>query len=224
MKPYEQAEHTNSVAADLEQLLYGRTFYTVGNQILYHSKGKLVITQISEDSEYTVNDYMQLPEGAPYQLINGKLILMASAKFNHQEISFNLTLEIGTFVKQNKLGKVVTAPMDVHFDEKNIFQPDILFVSIKRKAIIKDWIMGAPDFVVEILSKSTAKFNKTKKMKVYGEYEVIECWIVNLNDQNIEVYHNQNKQMQLAQTAQKTDKITSKAIEGFELSVSSIFA
>jgi len=223
MAEYKQPENTNSLVAEPEQLLYGRTFYPVGNQIMYHSNGKLVITQITEEASYTVNDYLKLPEGAPYQLIHGKLIYMASAKRNHQRIQMRLSAFIFNYVDSAKLGEILTAPMDVHFDEDNVFQPDILFVSIKRKAIIKDWIMGAPDFVVEILSKSTEQIDRVKKMQTYGEYEVVEYWIVNLNDQNIEVYHNQDMQMFLAQTAGKADTIESKAIEGFTLEVKRIF-
>lgn len=206
-----------------EELLDGQLFYIIGNQILFEHNKQLVVSQISNKKEYTKDDYMLLPEGAPYQLIHGKLIFMASAKTNHQIISNNLSLEISIQVKKHKLGEILTAPMDVHFDKKNIFQPDLLFVSIKRKAIIKDWIMGAPDFVVEILSKSTEKRDRNQKMQTYGQYEVIEYWIVNLSAENIEVYHNKNKEMQLVQTAEKNNTIVSKAIDGFELDVAKIF-
>ena len=74
--------------------------------------------------------------------------------------------------------------------------------------------MGAPDFVVEILSKSTEKRDRNQKMQTYGQYEVIEYWIVNLSAENIEVYHNKNKEMQLVQTAEKNNTIVSKAIDG----------
>ena len=223
MTEYKQPENTNHLVAEPEQLLYGRTYYPIGSQIIYHNKGKLVITQITDEANYTVNDYMKLPEGAPYQLIHGKLIFMASAKVNHQRVQMRLSAFIFNYVDSSMAGEVMTAPMDVHFDDDNVFQPDILFVSIKRKAIIKEWVMAAPDFVVEILSKSTEQIDRVKKMQTYGEYEVVEYWIVNLNDQNVEVYHNQNKQMFLAQTATKTETITSKAIDGFTLEVKRIF-
>ena len=211
------------IKCEPEKLLHGRMYYPIGNQILFQQDNQFIITQISEEEEYTIEQYNLLPEGAPYQLIHGKLIFMTSPKFNHQDILMNLNRQIDNFVFDNKLGKVLLAPMSVKFDERNVLQPDLLFVSIKRKAIIEEWIMGAPDFVVEILSKSTEKNDRTKKMETYGKYEVIEYWIVNLKAENIEVYHNQDKQMQLVQTAEKDHIIVSKAIEGFQLEVSKIF-
>ena len=124
---------------------------------------------------------------------------------------------------ENERGELFYAPLDVHFDEKNIIQPDLIFISIKRKEIIKDYIYGAPDFVVEILSPSTEKYDRNEKLQLFGKHGVEECWLVNLKAENIEVYHNENKKMQLVQTAGKTDIIKSKAIEGFKLEVSKVF-
>jgi Uma2 family endonuclease len=113
--------------------------------------------------------------------------------------------------------------MDVHFDDKNVVQPDLIFVSIKRSSIIQKWIYGAPDFLVEILSKSTKEIDQTKKKKLYGQHDVLEYWIVNPEEQVIEVFHNQNKELQLVQTASKTDEIKSIAIDGFVLKVETVF-
>ncbi|MCB1157004.1 MAG: Uma2 family endonuclease [Leptospiraceae bacterium] len=186
--------------------------------------GQYVITQITSDKRFTADDYAKLPYRAPYQLIEGELVFMASPYFNHQEISFNLVLKIGNYVQQNNLGKVAYSPMDVHLDEKNIYQPDILFVSIKRSSIIKKFIFGAPDFVLEIISKSTESKDRNEKMRNYGKFGVDEYWIVNLKKENIEVYHNQAGIMIHQKTAEKGDSITSKAIEGFTLNVGDVFS
>ena len=124
---------------------------------------------------------------------------------------------------ENNLGKLFAAPLDVHLDDKNVVQPDLLYVSISRKVIIDKWIMGAPDFIVEIHSESTAKRDSEEKKVLYGKYEVVEYWIVKPTDQQIEVYYNEYKEMQLQQTANVGDTIISKAIEGFNLDTSRIF-
>ena len=210
---------------DPEKLLAARLYYPIGNQILFKYNNQFVITQISNEQNYTVTDYLLLPESAPYQLINGKLVFMAAPKLNHQEILNNINFELLLHVKERKLGKVFVAPTDVKFDKDNMYQPDILFVSIKRKLLLDNGLRvnGAPDFVVEILSKGTAQRDRNEKMEIYGKYEVIEYWIVNLSAENIEVYHNKNKEMQLVQTASKENVIISKAIDGFEMLVSKVF-
>ena len=99
----------------------------------------------------------------------------------------------------------------------------MIFISIKRKEIIKDYIYGAPDFVVEILSSSTEKYDRNEKLQLFGKHGVEECWLVNLKDQNIEQYFNIDQQMHLQGTFGKSDTLKSKAIEGFVLEVGKIF-
>lgn len=211
--------------ATFDKLLNRGHYGIINGQLLFYSKklGGWILTQISPKAQYTAQQYMQLPESAPYELINGKLIFMAAPFFNHQKVSMMLSRHIGNYVYKNKLGEVVAAPTDVQFDQKNVVQPDLLFVSIARKSIIGKLVEGAPDFVVEISSKSTSKRDYEEKMELYGKYDVIEYWIVKPTEQEIEVYHNQSQTMQLQQTAKQGDTIQSIAIQGFVLEVEKVF-
>ena len=87
--------------------------------------------------KYTAKDYFNLPEGSPYQLIEGELIMTPSPYTVHQAISRNLEIIIANHVKKNKLGYVYYAPIDVYMDNKNAYQPDIIFISDNNKNIIK---------------------------------------------------------------------------------------
>ena len=207
------------------ELLGGNTHYRIGSdQIIFYFEpwATFVITTITDAHNYTQHDYFLLPEGAPYQLINGKLIYMASPFDIHQAILGNIYLEIGSFVKKAKSGIVRVAPLDVVLDDQNVFQPDILFVAIKRNSIIKRKIFGAPDFVVEILS-SNSQHDRHEKFQAYQKHGVVEYWIVHPTQKYVEVYHNQDNLLKLVQTAQDTGTIISKAIEGFQIEVEDIF-
>jgi len=209
-----------------EGLLNRGHYGIINNQFVYysHELGKFVITQISKKQKYTANDYARLPESAPIQLLNGKLIFMPAPKINHQRISRKLTRFIDNFVEEKNAGEVFFAPTDVKFDDSNMVQPDLLFVSIARKDIIGEInIQGAPDFVVEILSPGNTKAEMESKMELYGKYDVLEYWIIKPKELSVEVYHNQEKTMQLNQEAGMDDTIKSVAIEGFELEVKRIF-
>jgi len=71
----------------------------------------------------------------------------------------------------------------------NVYQPDFLFVSHKRKSILKeDGVAGAPDFVVEILSPRTAKYDRSAKRDIYGRTGVQELWIVDPELKNVQVF------------------------------------
>jgi len=212
--------------ATFERLLNRGHYGIIGNQLLFfsHELGKFVLTQISDSQDYTADDYAQLPESAPFQLIQGKLIFMAAPRINHQKISSKLNRLIGNYVELHSLGECLCAPTDVKFNEKNVVQPDLLYVSISRKHIINELnIGGAPDFVVEILSPGNTQAEMDAKMHLYGKYEVVEYWIVKPNEERIEVYHNKQQEMVLQQEAGMEDTIKSVAIAGFELEVRRIF-
>lgn len=136
----------------------------------------------------------------------------------------SLIRQIDNYVFENQLGEVFHPPTSIVLGDKNVFEPDVLFISVVRKSQIgENRITGAPEFVVEILSKSTEGNDRNQKMTKYGEYNVIEYWIVHPKEEFIEVYHNENKEMQLVQTAKVGDSISSKAIEGFVLDLGKVF-
>ncbi|MCB1159967.1 MAG: Uma2 family endonuclease [Leptospiraceae bacterium] len=208
-----------------EELLKGRNWaFFEGNLIFFdEASQQYMIAEIQEGNRYSFEDYMSLPEGAPFQLIEGELTFMAAPDFKHQEISGNIYFAIKAYLQNHNLGKVAYSPVDVKLDEKNVVQPDIIFVSIKRSSIIDRYIKGAPDFVVEILSKGNVATDRKKKRKLYGNFGVLEYWIVNPMLENIEIYHNHMGIMFKTETVGKTGRIQSKAIEGFSLDVSKIF-
>ena len=78
--------------------------------------------------------------------------------------------------------------MDVVFDDRNVVQPDILFISNSRRDIITEAnISGAPDLVIEILSPSTADRDKELKLRLYARYGVTEYWIVDPDRKSVQV-------------------------------------
>ena len=100
----------------------------------------------------TYADYMKTSDDERYELLNGELIMSPSPREIHQYISGNLYLVLGAFVRDRSLGRVYFAPFDVVLSDTDVVQPDLLFVSNERAAIITaDNIQGAPDLVVEIL-------------------------------------------------------------------------
>lgn len=216
--------YTSIHQADFKKLLNGQDFLVIRGQLIFEKEGEVFITTIENDrDDFTVEDYAALPEGAPFQLINGKLVYMSSPKKNHQQVSMNLAVSIGAFVKNNKLGKVFHAPFDVHLDKQNIYQPDLLFVSKERQDIIEDWVKGAPDFVIEILSWSTKLKDEGEKMESYGKFGVREYWLVDPAKQWVEVYQNNDGKLVLKEKFEKTGTLHSLTIEGLSLQLSNIF-
>ena len=179
----------------------------------------------AEKKKYTIEDYKMLEEGSPFQLINYDLIMSPSPTPIHQAISLRITNALFNFLesKGNK-GFLVSAPMDVKFDEGNVLQPDVLYISEQRKAeLVKDIIEGAPDLVVEILSPSNAYYDLRQKKDIYQEYGVKEYIIVDPIAFNCELYVLKGGVYQLHQKAEKTELLNSVLLSGLTFDLNKIF-
>lgn len=119
------------------------------------------------------------------EIIHGREYNMSPASIKHISIQRNLSAIIWNFLR-GKRCKLFTEA-EVIFDEENNFIPDLIVVCSQNK-IKKNYIVGAPDFVVEVLSPSTKRRDVTVKKEVYEKFGVKEYWIINPADESIEVY------------------------------------
>jgi len=171
---------------------------------------------------------MEIPDGdtSIYELINGEIVKRASPNSPHQEASFLLSGFFFMYNLKKKVGRFFSAPFDVFFDEETAgVQPDILFVSKERDFIIKEnnGIVGAPDLIVEIVSKGSVDKDRVIKKKVYKRFAVKEYWIVDPIYKTIEVYKMEGDDYQLFAFAEEEGKITSSVLPDFELDVKVVF-
>jgi len=132
-----------------------------------------------------------MPEdGKRYEAIDGELYVTAAPLLRHQRISANLFTALRSLLEEPGHGLVLFAPIGVEFPvtEEGV-QPDLLFVSRAREAIIfEEGIRGAPDLVVEIASPSTASRDRTIKRKLYERQGVPQYWIVDPETESVEVW------------------------------------
>ena len=136
--------------------------------------------------KHTVEDYLKLEEGDPYQLLNGDLIRSPAPNIRHQETLAWLLTQLFTGMQQRQLGKIFCAPTDVNFDEENVLQPDILFISNARLDIIKeDGVHGPPDLIIEIISPSSGYYDTKIKKNLYEYHGVREYWTVDPADNEV---------------------------------------
>jgi Uma2 family endonuclease len=183
-------------------------------------------TVTAETLLLTYEDYCQLPDdGKRYELIGGEMYMIASPTTEHQRISFNLTVAIGTHVREQSLGSLFIAPMDVVLSRRDVVQPDILFVSKDREMIITEThIDGPPDLIVEILSPSTASLDQLVKRQLYARHGVREFWLVSPEASTVEVLELHEGAYRRRVLVGRGDTITSNVLEGLELALDEVFA
>jgi Uma2 family endonuclease len=145
---------------------------------------------------FTYGDYCQWPDDERWELIDGEAYDMSPAPTRmHQQ----LVLEIGAQVHshlRDKPCEVYVAPFDVRLpkaDEADaevdtVVQPDVAVICDPAK-LDDAGCRGAPDWIVEVLSPSTAVKDQTKKRMLYERHGVGEFWLLHPVDRVLTIYH-----------------------------------
>ncbi|MBO6112481.1 MAG: Uma2 family endonuclease [Lachnospiraceae bacterium] len=141
-------------------------------------------------TEFTVEDYYNLPEGRRAELVNGQFYDMAEPNTAHQRMSMFLSYSIYNHIKKNKGDcEVFSAPFGVRLfaDDKTVVEPDISVICDKNKIDDKG-CNGAPDWVIEILSPSNYIYDTKTKLRLYMRAGVREYWTIDMEDREVTVY------------------------------------
>jgi len=122
------------------------------------------------------------------QLINGEVINSMPPIPKHQAIVREL-LVMFTLLARKIGGKVYASPIEVYLDEHNVYEPDVLYMTPDSNCEVGDKrLKGAPELVVEVLSPSTAKYDRQEKYVGYQQHGVKEYWIVDPVHELVEVW------------------------------------
>lgn len=178
----------------------------------------------TEKKKHTYEDYLKTPDDVRYELIQGDLLMTPSPVTKHQRILRKIGFILEQHVTQNDLGEIFLAPYDVYFDDENVVQPDILFISRERLNLIGEKNMqGPPDLVIEILSESTAYRDLIQKKKLYARYGVKEYWIVIPEEESVGIYIIKNDIFTLDKNFGKDETLESPLLKGLKIVLRKIF-
>ena len=170
--------------------------------------------------EWTYEKYLELDDDQRYEIIGGELLLTPAPDTRHQIAVSELGFRMMQFVREHKLGLVLFAPTDVVLDPPNVVQPDILFIRAENMGILKERaVQGAPDLVVEILSPSSVKRDRHRKMELYARAGVPEFWIVDPVYRTIEVFSLSDTGYKLLSFGGEDERVSSGVLKGFGVEV-----
>ena len=150
---------------------------------------------LRKEKHYTYADYLTWPDDARYELIDGEAFLMAPAPLiEHQEVAGEVYHQLRNQL-DGKPCRPYIAPVDVRLpraDEADaaidtVVQPDVLVVCDPAK-IDRRGVRGAPDWLLEVLSPSTAAHDQIAKRRTYERAGVREYWLVHPGDRTLTIY------------------------------------
>jgi Uma2 family endonuclease len=161
----------------------------------------------------------------PYQIIAGEIVRTPSPSPFHQDIILNLAEKLRPYIRSKNLGKLLISPLDIRFNDDEVYQPDLAFVrQSKIQGVRKEKIDTLPDLVIEVLSPSDAYQDLTHKKAIYAKYGVGEYWIIDPIEETIEILVNENGLYRTEALLRQPAELESAMFSGFSMTVEEVFA
>lgn len=202
--PYEETEKAESIKESVP------AYNSKGTKISYEE-----FLQISQHSEER------------FEYIDGEIYLLASPKVTHQNILMELVVIFYDFLK-DKPCQPAFAPFDITLrrseENINIVQPDMMIIcDMDEKTNEKDYYMGVPTLVVEIISESSRKKDYVKKLDLYLSCGIKEYWIVNPISKEMSLFYFEDKEIKENKTYKLGEQAISFGFDGLIVDTNRIF-
>ena len=121
------------------------------------------------------------------EIIDGELIVSASPVVRHQRLVGRLLFAIAKHLEAHGGGEVFGSPLDTLFSDRNVVQPDVMFIADEDAGIITDKnVRGVPSLVVEVVSDP--RMDLIRKKELYARFRVPEYWVVEPELDHVQVF------------------------------------
>ncbi len=161
------------------------------------------------------------------ELVQGELIMMSPAGFDHGRIAINLAVLLDRFVRENRLGVIAAAETGfiISRNPDTVRAPDVAFVRKERlrDAPKRGFFPGAPDLAVEVLSPDDTAAEVLAKVNDWLAAGTSQVWLVDPAHRTISIYRGRGGEESVSIFG-KDDAITaSEPLAGFSLKVADAF-
>lgn len=138
---------------------------------------------------FTVADIERLPEDKVIRhLIDGELFEVTAPTIRHQRVVGRVLMRLAEHADSTG-GIALPAPTGVRLSERDMPEPDVLFVTAEHVGRLGErYVEGPPDLVVEVSSPSTRRLDLVRKRRQYERFGIGEYWFVDLDVDRVEVY------------------------------------
>jgi Uma2 family endonuclease len=178
---------------------------------------------LAEEQQRRRKFYEEITEDHKWEFINGQVIMHSPAAERHNHAITLLSRLLSSWCDAQKLGRVYIEKALCQFP-RNDYEPDIVFFGSAKAALIQPETLlhPIPDFVVEVLSPTTEKFDRGIKLDDYQAHGVKEYWVVNAESRTVEQFVLSGSRF-AREAYDLRQRIRSTAVAGFEIPVRAIF-
>jgi len=170
----------------------------------------------------TVEEFMNIDDDSHrHELIKGELLTMPLPKLVHGQVTANLLILVGQYVKANRLGRVYSeSGYHIESDPDTVLGPDVSFVTQDRiDDAVEGYYQGSPDLVIEVLSPGDRRGRVEYKLGLWLESGAKSVWLVNPRRRTVEVCKSTGER----KLFHETDELVDDTVPGFRVAVSEIF-
>jgi Uma2 family endonuclease len=179
-------------------------------------------------TKFTSADLLLMSDdGKRYEVIEGDLYVSRQPHWHHQCACGQLFRFLQEWSERNGLGVANGAP-GLIFAEDNDVAPDVVWISHDRlaAALGEDGkLHTAPELVIEVISPGLINQQRDRqtKLKLYSRRGVQEYWIVDWQQQQVEVYCRTQAELTLVATLYRGDALQSPLLPAFFCQVAALF-
>ena len=166
-------------------------------------------------------DYRTWDDDTRWEIIDGHPYAMTAPRVSHQMVCGELFALLHAHFKSQRC-KVFLSPIDVRFSEHDVVQPDLIVVC-DRSQITETHIEGPPALVVEILSPSTQRHDRVRKLRLYARFGVREYWIFQPNPALAEVLSLDGSGYRIAGVYTDSERLLSPLFPELNLNLAEVF-
>jgi len=175
----------------------------------------------------TYEDLLQVPEPMVAEILAGELYASPRPGFPHARVSSALGGELWGPFDRGRGGPggwwMVDEP-ELHFGE-DVLVPDLAGWRRERlpELPVGPWISVAPDWICEVVSRSTERIDRAKKLPIYAREGVAHAWLINPETKTLEVYRRVSPAWTLIATHGGDDVLRAEPFEAIELDLPTLW-
>ena len=172
-------------------------------------------------------DLYHIPENMVGEIIDGELYVHPRPSMKHSNVVSGLQDELGPPYRRGRGGPggwVILFEPELRLGE-NTLVPDLAGWKKERLPAPPktNWCDIAPDWVCEVLSPSTIRMDKTRKMPAYAQHNVSHLWLVDPRAKTLDVFRLESKRWLLVSSHAEDDLVRAEPFREIEISLADLW-
>ncbi len=171
---------------------------------------------------FTWDDYRSWDDGERWELIGGEAFCMSPVPGSrHQAIVGDLFAALHRHFRDRPCRPFVS-PLDVRLSAEDVVQPDVVVVC-DRSRVLESHLEGPPTLVIEVLSPSSHRHDRVRKLRLYAHFGVEEYWLVHPHPALVEVLHLVDGEYRIAGAYTDAETLHSPTFPELTLELATVF-